>query len=576
MEAQEHHDKLQVTAKMRVRARLLLLAWGAIFAAHATVPPLMSMRLRRPHTESDAQWTKTFKILRENRGACDEVWFSTGVGFPEMAWHEAHAARLVRYAEDLRTAGIIPSLQFQATLGHSDVVTAFEGAFAKTWGGFVGRTGAECKLVGCPRQAALLAYLREVAERYAAFRPGSVWFDGDLRIAGHGPASPWNREKEGWIGCWCTTCIAAFNAETGGTWTRETLDAAMATGSALYDRWERFSFESIAAVARVIVEEMHRVSPDTHFGYQHAPHRNDCQLIVFKALREASGHPVGSRPGGGAYFDFDPHAQNVKAVLLARQRRCIGERDWIDVWCPEIDTYPRAFSSRTAQGILNECLVNLALGMNALSLLVMDTRFETDEWYGENLLRPIAEAREMLEAYRTVNADAIPAGLADRTGLPPRDIYRYALAGIPVLFGPGKAFGEIVAADISEWECADLETRGYDVNRLSSSAICDLRRRMDERSGGTLPVRVETPSIGLVVPRVTVEGTLRSVVFANARIGIQKPICVRLRGVPPTVTTVVWRAFNEKSTTLPLKREGADALVTIPALAAWNYGWLGF
>ena len=561
---------------MRVRARLLLLAWMAIFAAHATVPPLMSIRLRRLHTETDGQWAKTFNVLRENRGACDEVWFSTGIGFPAMAWHEAHAARLVRYAEDLRAAGIVPSLQFQATLGHSDVVTAFEGAPAKTWGGFVGRKGDECKFVACPRQPALLAYLREVARRYAAFRPGSVWFDGDLRIAGHGPASPWNREKEGWIGCWCGTCVAAFNTETGGRWTRETLDAAMAANSPLYERWEQFSFESIAAVARVIVEEMHRVSPDTRFGYQHAPHRNDRQLIVFKALREASGHCVGSRPGGGAYFDFDPHAQHVKAVLLARQRSCIGECDWIDVWCPEIDTYPRAFSSRTAQGILNECLVNLALGMNALSLLVMDTRFETDEWYGENLLKPIAEARELLEASRTAHVDAVPAGLADRTGLPPRDVYCYALAGVPILFGPGKAFGEITAADIKEWECADLEARGYDVNKLSSAAICDIRRRMDARGGGKLPVLVETSSIGLVMPCVAADGVLRSVAFLNARIDRQKPMRVRLRRVPSAAKATVWRAFHEKPTILPLTREGADALVTIPALAAWNCGWLGF
>ena len=560
---------------MNTKVTTIFFAVGTFLASQSAVPPLISMRLRRPHTESDAQWAKTSKILRENRGACDEVWFSTGVGFPEMAWHEAHAARLVRYAEDLRAAGIVPSLQFQATLGHSDVVTAFEGASAKTWGGFVGRKGAECKLVGCPRQAALLAYLREVAKRYAAFRPGSVWFDGDLRIAGHGPASPWNREKDGWIGCWCRTCIAAFNAKTGSTWTRETLDAAMEAGSALYDRWERFSFESIAGVARAVVEEMHRVSPETRFGYQHAPHRNDSQLIVFKTLWKASGHPVGSRPGGGAYFDFDPHAQNVKAVLLARQRSCIGERDWIDVWCPEIDTYPRAFSSRTAQGILNECLVNLAMGMNALSLLIMDTRFETDKWYAAHLLRPIADARGMLEAYRTLNADAVPAGLADRTGLPPGDVYRYALAGLPVLFGPGKAFGEIVAADMHEWACEGLEARGYDVNRLSSSAVCDLRRRMDARGGGRLPVLVETPTVGLVLPRVLPDGTLRSVAFVNARIDAQEPVRVRLRGVPAEATSAVWRAFRENPVVLPLARDGGDALVTIPVLSAWNCGWLG-
>jgi hypothetical protein len=69
---------------------------------------------------------------------------------------------------------------------------------------------------------------------------------------------------------------------------------------------------------------------------------------------------------------------------------------------------------------------------------------------------------------------------------------------------------------------------------------------------------------------------LRSVAFVNARIGIQKPLRVRLRGVPAMAKVAVWRAFSEKPISLPLKREGADALVTIPALAVWNCGWLGF
>jgi len=526
--------------------------------------PLMMIRLRGPHTADDAQWAKTFKALHENRGACDEVWFSTGIGFPKMGWHEAHVKRLAKYARQLRAVGIIPSLQFQATLGHSDDVTVVEGAEGKTWGGYVGRKGGECRMVNCPRQGGFLDYMRRVARLYAAFRPGRVWLDGDLRIAGHRPVSPWDREKDGWVGCWCDVCIDAFNRATGGTWTREALDAAMAGGTPLYDSWERFSFDSIARVAGAIAEEMHAVSPVTRFGYQHAPHRNDAQLAVFKAMFDASGHAVGSRPGGGAYFDFDPHAQNVKAILMARQRRCIGERDMIDVWCPEIDTYPRAFSSRTAQGLLNECLVNLAMGMNSLSLLIMDTRYETDEWYAENLLKPLADARALLETYRTFNAGALPAGIADKSGREPAEVYRYALTGIPVLFGPGRACGELTDADFD----------GYDVCKTSSAALDGIRRRMDARCGGRLPVLMESPALCLVLPRMSPDGALRSVAFVNARIDVQKPLRIRLRGVPPKVKSATWRAFHEKPIAIPIERQGDDAMAVIPKLSAWNCGWL--
>ena len=537
----------------------------------AEPPPLIMMRLRGPHTASDEQWAKTFKILSENRPACDEVWFSTGIGVPKMAWHQAHVRRLVRYAEQLRAVGIVPSLQFQATLGHSDSTTAIEGADGKTWGGFTGRGGLECKNCNCPRQPGFLAYIREMAQLYASFRPGSVWIDDDLRIAGHAPGSPWNKMTDGWIGCWCQTCIDAFNAESGGKWTRESLDNAMAKDAALFDKWEKFSFDGIAAVARVIAEETHRISPETRLAYQHGAYRNDSQLAVFRAMHEVTGLPVGSRPGGGAYFDYNPNDQMIKAFDAAIQRRCLGNPQWIDTWCPEIETFPRAFASRTAQGILNEAFINLALGMNSLSLLIMDTRYETDEWYGENLLAPLAKEKALLETYLRHNAYAVPAGVAIEAKAASNKnshvlsdaLYRFALAGVPVLPGPGRAYGDVSDDDLA-----------VSIAQMSSSAILNLRHKIDALSGGKMPVLVETPTVGLVVPRVATDGTLRSIALVNARIDTQKPVKLRLRGVPQGVETATWWAFHCKPVSLPLERDGADALIAIPALSAWNCGWL--
>ena len=536
---------------------------AACAAAFSAEPPLMMMRLRGPHTADDAQWAKTFRSLRENRAACDEVWFSTGIGFPKMEWHEAHVKRLRRYAEQLRAAGIVPSLQFQATLGHSDSITLIEGVDGKSWGGFTGRGGTECRACNCPRQPEFLAYIREMARLYASFKPGSVWVDDDLRVAGHAPGSPWGKVQAGWIGCWCATCIAAFNAETGGVWTCETLDAAMEKDPALFDRWEKFSFGGVAAVAAAIAEETHRVSPETRLAYQHGAYRNASQLAVFRAMHEATGLPVGSRPGGGAYYDQNPNEQMVKAFDAARQRRCLGNPPWIGAWCPEIETHPRAFASRTAQGLLNEAFVNLALGMNCVSLLIMDTRSETDEWYGENLLAPLAAEKPCLEAFRRHNAGTVPAGFADATTASPGALYRFALSGVPVLPGPGKAHGSVVDADLS-----------FDIGAMTSADILALRRRLDERAGGKTPVLVETPSVGLVIPRVSADGKLRCVAFVNARIDRQGPLRMRLRGVPAETKSSVWHSFHESPVCVPVERVGGEAVVSIPRLSAWNCGWL--
>lgn len=510
---------------------------------------LFQIRLRAPHTASDAQWAATLRALAANRGACDEVWFSTGISFPPMEWHREHVARLARYAEDLRRAGIAPSLQFQATLGHGDSFGGTPEEMAgRTWRGFTGPTGIECKACNCPRDPAFLAYVREVARLYAAaIRPVWLWIDDDLRVNNHRPAVA--RE----IGCWCEACRAAFRQQADNS----------------KDAWERFSFDSIAEVARAIAEETHAVSPETRFGYQHGPWPNDSQLAIFRALREAGGgRAVGSRPGGGSYYDLDPNGPVRKALVSARQRRDLGDPDWIDTWLPEIETYPRAFASRTARGILLEAIASLAYGMNGLSALVMDTRAETDDWYSENILAPLAAGRELLELYREANLGTVPAGLDVPPELPLDGVYKYALAGVSVIPGPGRAFGAMAQKDAALNVCT-----------CSSSDLARIRAEADALSGNRLPVVVEDPSVGLVVPRVAPDGALRTVMLLNARIESQKPVTLRLRSPEKrpsagAATFAVWRAFGEPPATLPLRVDGADALVSIPALAAWNAGWL--
>ena len=531
----------------------------AMQTSSGQLPSLFQIRLRAPHTADAAQWASTFHALSSNRAACDEVWFSTGVVFPAMDWHRDHAARLAQCAADLRRMNMAPSLQIQATLGHGDAFAGSPDEMAgRTWGGFTGPSGVECAACNCPRQPAFLAYLREMTRLYAAaFRPAWIWIDDDLRVNNHRPA------VAGEIGCWCPTCLAAFAAESRRAWTREALGAAVAEDVAVRAEWERFSFSSIAAVARAIAEEAHAVSPETRFGYQHAPWPNDAQIAVFRALRETSGHSVGSRPGGGAYYDLDPNGPVCKALAAARQRRVLGNPDWIDAWLPEIETYPRAFASRTARGILLEALVSLAYGMNGLSALVMDTRSETDNWYAENILAPLARERDLLLRYRDANADTLPAGLDAPPDLPLEGVYGYALSGVPVVPGPGRVLGAMTA-----------EEAAIGISRCTSRDLLRMRGDADARAGGRLPALIEEPTVGLLVPRVAPDGALRSVMALNARIDVQPSVTLHLRGVVPDARTAVWRAFGEPPASLPVRRKGDETLVTLPSLAAWNAGWL--
>ena len=183
---------LMGTKTIAALAAFCALAMPCAAARAESRTPLMMMRFRATQTADDAQWAKTLSVLKANRGACDEVWFATDVGVPKMEWHREHAARLTRYAEQCREAGIVPSLQIQGTLGHADDISAISigGMGGKTWVGFTGRGGVECRHCSCPRQEKLLDYMREMARTYAEFRPATVWIDDDLRIANHRPGLP--------------------------------------------------------------------------------------------------------------------------------------------------------------------------------------------------------------------------------------------------------------------------------------------------------------------------------------------------------------------------------------------------
>jgi len=529
-----------------------LLALAALSALAVSAAPTMSLRLRGPHTATEAQWGKTFAAIAANPGCCDEVWFSTGIGVPPVAWHRAQAARLAKAAADLRRLGIVPSLQVQATLGHSDDLSASEDCSAKTWTGWTGSTGVEDRYCNCPRQPAFLAYVREMARAYASFRPGSVWIDDDLRIHNHTPATKGSR-----AGCWCATCLADFNAREKASWTRASLDAAMAKDPALASRWKAFSVSSIAAVARAFAEEFHAVSPETRMAFQHCfdlPSM-DSVKAVSAALHEASGNKVGLRPGGGFYYDVNPLEQVVKSLTAARYRKALGDPPDVDVWCPEVESWPRAYGSRSAQSALVESFVALAYGFNATSLLLLDTRYETDELYSRTILKPLADAAPVLKGYVAANAGTVPVGYS-ADGRTPGQLYRWALCGIPVLPGVGRDLGALAAKDLS-----------LDVCAVGSATV------QAARDAHPAPAVLASPFVGLLVPRVTEAGELRTVALLNTRIDAQGPVTLRLRGVPAGAQAV-WRALRRPPRALELSRDGEIVRTTIPEIGAWNAGFI--
>ena len=410
----------------------------------------------------------------------------------------------------------------------------------------------------CPRQPAFLAYLREVSRIYAPLGFGSLWIDDDLRIEYHEPSGSYGKHP----GCWCATCLSEFNAATGAKWTRPGLAQAIRTNDVLSASWRAFQAESVCAVAKAVAEVFHELSPDTMLGLQHASYDAVADSIgaILKTLHGVSGKPVGSRPGGGSYYDDNPNEQVLKSIKSGWFRGRLGNPDWIGVWTPEIESWPRTYYSRSPQGVLVEGFTALMYGMNTVSFFISNGAMEDSALYGRTHWKALAAAAPALRGYARAIAGCHSVGFA----LPGKVEIGIRRAAIPVLAGPGRSCGELTEKE-----------RTLNVNMMTSADVQKLRDELDRRAGG-LPAVVCSPFLGLMQVHVDAENRLAAVALVNTRISAQGPVRVKLHGLPEGVRSVTWRALCADAEELPVERLPEGAFVAIPEIGAWSAGYIDF
>jgi hypothetical protein len=377
----------------------------ASLLAGAAEQPFMVIRLSSQHHTDKVLLQQTLEALTRYKPSCDEVWFRTEPGLPPLARQQASAKLLADAAAAMRAIGVAPGLQISSTLGHSDLIASDFSGMA--WGTLVGPDGRKTKYSSCPRQPEFLNYLHDMAAAFAACKPSSVWLDDDLRLSNHAPVS---------AGCYCDTCVAAFNQLSKGSYTRPSLLDALAKGDgavALRRKWIAFGQESLAGVARAVAKGVHEVSPQTRMGFQHC---GPAALVngpdwapVFKALHEESGLPVGSRPGAGFYTDYAPRGMIAKAFDLARQMGRLP--DCVDRIAPEIENFRHCATGKTAHGMAVESMLYLAMGGNGLTYEIVGCQHEPMSWYANTYLSELSVWRPFYEEYVRFNQGTKPGGI---------------------------------------------------------------------------------------------------------------------------------------------------------------------
>ena len=541
---------------------VLLMTMGMISCSRQGVDnvqrPVLMLRLRPTNTDTDQAWNDTYRIIKENPGCCDQVWFSTGMGYLPQAWHADKVERMSKAMRQLESIGVGSALQFQMTIGHGDKfgVGKDELFVQKTWTGWTGSTGVESKYCSCPRHPDFLEHMRMLAGMYASLHPSYIWVDDDLRYDNHKPAT-----IDSHIGCWCDGCIADFNEMTSGNWIRETLSVALEKNHELYEQWHSFAISSLCDIAAIISEEVHKVSPSTKMAFQAkkedfvVPHVSE----ILSVMHEKTGLSVGYRPGTGARFDTEsPSGQIVKSMQSARFISLIGNPDYVDIWCPEIETWPRVYGSRTAQGILVEAFTALAYGLNSVSMFIMAADMEEPDLYSRSLLHPISEGSQVLRDYARLNENTRVVGYQGDGSCD--DLYAFARTGVPVMPGEGVSLGNLTLDFM----------KGVDIPKMVSTDIQTLRDTLS----CACPTVCCSPFVGLLIPRVDEDGILKTVGIVNTRIDAQGRIRIKVDGMPDSQKYLVWHEMKKAPVRLPLERDADAVYVEIPEIAPWNAGFI--
>ena len=368
--------------------------------------PFAALRFGYRYTNPD-KWPAMRKALEKNAGAFDEIWFSTGVSFPPLSWHEEHARQCAEAAADLRRMGVVPSIEIQTVIGHTDDILETGDCSGQDWGTMVSAEGLAARRLSCPRDPKLIAYFTRVAELHAACKPGSVWVDDDMSYRNRAPL---RNPKNNLPGCFCDRCLAGFSAAEGRRWERDELARQIRADESVRRRWDDYSCADFAGVTRAIAAAVHRVSPETVMCYQYG---GELRPAIPKGLFDGCELPVRLRPGAGAYWDTDPHLQLGKAYTLQRMLLGVRKEPWVGPCCPEIETCPRTFACRTPQGIILEAFENLALGMDFVSMFAADARTdESTDFYADRLFPRLQAAHSFLKGYRDANVGTRPCGFS--------------------------------------------------------------------------------------------------------------------------------------------------------------------
>lgn len=338
---------------------------------------------------------------------------------------------------------------------------------------FTGPDGEQSKSCLCYMNDAFLAYTAQKYAMYAACKPDFMWVDDDFRVSWHGLED----------GCYCDECIARFNNEIGGRFTRETLVKAIQTDSDLAATWLQFRRDGITRLAHLIRETVHGVDPTIEIG----------AMTAYESGRQEWMEALGvvkGRPGGGQfgfYTDDTPQTLFERGFAIHDSIERFYPDSVRDIlWENENMCYTTFTKSLAAYEMESTMALMCGCGGVLYNPSVYDDR--------DDVMQTLRASRNKWKTIRELNRGCKRQGVYCVTNM---TSYKFNLCGIPTTASLDHACAAIVLGD--EWNTMsdDKIDRVLKLGTLTDGrgleVLCE--RGFESRVGGCVN-RVVCSSVG--------------------------------------------------------------------------------
>lgn len=540
--------------------------------------PLLTMRQMDSTTFNRDDILELIKINAKYPESCDEYWLAEGYPFTAEASIQ-RAKEIGKISTELEKVGIIPGFQQGVTLGHGGVLhNPPKDCFLPPDDAFqVDSNGVRTEFF-CPTSPYILKHEEIFAETYV--REGklsSFWLDDDLRMG--------FRAGPRLVCCWCDRCLALLNEKAGTSYTREEFIERLSSDADkdnLRAVWAEFKAESLAKFAAAARRGAKRANPDIRMAYQAIASdtivSGEDNRLILEALSDGFRDTVGIRTGHGFYDEVNPRSHlPLKMLAAAREaERCRAYPNWNGTIAYEQENYPHYAMEKSAEAIVKEGAIALAVGCDTLTQYWYSSAFPEPFDHYEDVARITAAWRPYMERLSALAKATHLGGVTrpqdekimigkDNTFVSLGKFNRprsheadttLALMGIPVTIAE--------SGSKSFYKPEDVPTGQY--RHADREALLD---KLDDQPGGPVCVRTGKVHPLLVYPRVDAKQRTVAVTFVNTSIGKATGIPVKIRR-PKASKAILTRPCQDDAIIEVKPSDGDELSFTLPDLSAWE------